>query len=164
MPKIFLFKPRQDAFFIHGIEKIEYGGGKRLIVVEWTKPGDGLFIGHIKRNGDFWMNALEKTDRDRVGDRVRQLFVFHLLQQRSGTQLLIDFPAQIRIFFLFQGTQIVNDHMARRDGELLIVERGHRTWTNATDAIHHLLRNRIVCRARLIVFATLTVIHQPSGQ
>ncbi|MNS90216.1 hypothetical protein D3C72_1242550 [compost metagenome] len=54
--------------------------------------------------------------------------------------------------------------MAWRDGELLIVKGSKRTRAHPAHAIDELLRNGVVGRPWLIVFAALAVIDQPGGE
>ena len=122
--EIFLFQTRQGAVFIDGIKEIEHGRRDGLIVVQLGKPGHRLFVGHIQRHGDFRMNALEKTDRHRISNGIGQLFIFYLLQQFGRAEFRIDRPAEVRVFFLFQRPQIVNHHMAWRNGQLLVGDVG----------------------------------------
>ena len=110
------------------------------------------------------MHALEQTDRDRIGNGVGQFLIFYLLQQLRCAQFRINLPAQVGVFLLFQLTQILDHHMAGRNGQLLIVNGGQRAWPQTPDAIDQLLRNGVIGRARLIVFATLTVIDQTGCQ
>ena len=139
VPEVLLLQTRQGTVFIDGVEEIKHRGREGLVVIKLAKPGHGLLVGDVQRHGDFRMHPLEQADRDRIGDGVGHLLIFYLLQQLRRAEFWIHRPAQVGIFLLLELPQIVNHHVAGRNRQLPIVNRGQRARAQAPDAVNQLL-------------------------